>query len=165
MKAARESLGLSRIDYARLIARAHGELGFGVMMVKTHYTVLHWESGRNEPNPNTQLAIAHIHGVNPEEVLRLGWPYWLDLATDDAAPVNQPWTPQGAIVALHGMARPADARPRSRLAVTGPALDSQIRKPLPRGTPADHHTPDRQRLRQRNRTPSSPARRTHRRVV
>ncbi|UQA92328.1 helix-turn-helix transcriptional regulator [Streptomyces halobius] len=130
LKAARESLGLSQTAYARLIAKAHNELGFGPKMVKTHYTVLHWESGRNEPEPNTQLAIAHIHGVNLEDVLRLGWPHWLHLATDDATLLNQSWTPQSAIDALHSTARLADTRPRSYLAVTGPALDSQIRATL-----------------------------------
>lgn len=141
LKAARESLGLSQIEYARRIAKAHDGLGFGAMMVKTHYTVLHWESGRNEPNPHTQLAIAHVHGVDPEDVLRLGWPHWLHLATDDAPLLNQPWTPQGAMATLSSTARPADTRPRSYLAVTGPALDSHIRKSfaalaVPQRTPA-----------------------------
>ncbi|WKX69370.1 helix-turn-helix transcriptional regulator [Streptomyces sp. XD-27] len=65
---ARESLGLSQLGYARLIARAHDELGFGSRMVKTRHTVSHWEAGRNEPELTAQLAIARIHHVPEEEV-------------------------------------------------------------------------------------------------
>ncbi|WP_431045339.1 helix-turn-helix transcriptional regulator [Streptomyces sp. P1-3] len=127
---ARESLGLSQLGYARLIARAHDELGFGPRMVKTRHTVSHWEAGRNEPELTAQLAIARVHHVPEEEVARLGWPHWLHLATDDAALLSRLWTPQGAIDALSSTARLADAQPRSYLTVTGPALDSQIRKSL-----------------------------------
>ncbi|UQI46107.1 helix-turn-helix domain-containing protein [Streptomyces sp. HU2014] len=130
LKVARESLGLSQLGYARLIARAHDELGFGPRMVRTRHTVSHWEAGRNEPELTAQLAIARVHRVPGEEVARLGWPHWLHLATDDTALLNQPWTPQGAIGALHSTARLAGARPRSYLTVTGPALDFQIKKSL-----------------------------------
>ncbi|MEU8548910.1 hypothetical protein AB0C81_18280 [Streptomyces roseoverticillatus] len=91
--------------------------------------------------------MAHLHQVPEEEVLRLGWPYWLHLATDDALLLDESWTPQGTISTLTSTCRPAPP-PRSYLAVTGPVLDAQIKQAFaalasPRRPPArDGHLID-----------------------
>ncbi|MFJ4185327.1 hypothetical protein [Kitasatospora sp. NPDC089509] len=78
----RAELGLSQREYARLVARAHDELGLGRMAARRE-KISRWESGHIVPEHSAQLAIAHIHGVPPREVARLGWPYWTYLATSD----------------------------------------------------------------------------------
>ncbi|WP_331723642.1 MULTISPECIES: hypothetical protein [unclassified Streptomyces] len=150
LKAARQALGLSQIAYARLVAKTHDELGFGPMAVRNHHKVLRWESGGTAPEHTAQLAIARIHQVPEDEVSRLGWPHWLHLATDDATLLHQRLTPRSAIDALHTTARLTDESPRSYLAVTGPALGSQLRNVLtaldnPQPLPSRHGhclTPD-----------------------
>ncbi|MBT2511482.1 hypothetical protein J7I98_37955 [Streptomyces sp. ISL-98] len=125
----RASVNLSHPAYARLVAETHADLGFGHMAARRE-KVSRWESGRTVPELTAQIAIAHIHQVPEEAVTRLGWPYWLHLATSDAALLTSPWTPDGAIDVLHGTARRADAEPRSYLAVTGSAVASLSRASL-----------------------------------
>ncbi|WP_190093874.1 hypothetical protein [Streptomyces melanogenes] len=130
---ARETLGLSRVAYARLIVEARNDLG----------AVLTALDSRTAPAPKgpghtTQLAIARVHGVPEDEVLRMGWPHWLHLVTDDAALLYRRWTPQSAIDVLRNTARLDDARPRAYLAVTGRALESLLKKAL---SALDHPQP------------------------
>ncbi|MEV4870749.1 hypothetical protein [Streptomyces syringium] len=122
----RNSVGLSHRDYAQLVADTHHALGFGHIHARRE-KISRWESGRVIPALTAQLAMAHVHGVDEEDVLRRGWPHWLHLATDDAALVNQPWTAQGAIDSAEQL---AGAQPRSYLAVTGPGLHAQLRAAL-----------------------------------
>ncbi|MFJ4798993.1 hypothetical protein [Kitasatospora purpeofusca] len=83
----RAVLGLSQPEYARLVARAHDELGLGRTAARRE-KVSRWESGRIVPEHSAQLAMARIHGVPAREVARLGWPFWLHLATGDGVPLD-----------------------------------------------------------------------------
>ncbi|WP_331723643.1 MULTISPECIES: hypothetical protein [unclassified Streptomyces] len=138
LEMARASLGLSRVAYARLIADAYNELGSVLAAPDHRTTVPRPGSGAEAPGLTAQLAIAHVHRVPEAEVVRLGWPHWLHLVTDDAALLYRRWTPQSAIDALGSTARLADARPRTYLAVTGRALETLVKKAL---TALDHPLP------------------------
>ncbi|MEU8548889.1 hypothetical protein AB0C81_18175 [Streptomyces roseoverticillatus] len=122
----RRSLGFSQLRYAQRVAE---EQGFDPRTVKAHYKVLRWESGTT-PELDSQFAIARIHRIPEEEVLQRGWPNWLLLATGDAPLLDQPWTSQGTLGSLRSTVRPPGWHPPAYLAVTGAALDSQIRKAL-----------------------------------
>ncbi|MFJ4192395.1 hypothetical protein [Kitasatospora sp. NPDC089509] len=103
------------------MAKTHADLGFGHMAARRE-KVSRWESGRVVPSPTTQLAIAHIHHVPHEEVVRRSWPDWLALAVPHATLADQPWTPMGTRTFLHQADRvPATQAPR-QLALTGRAL-------------------------------------------
>lgn len=91
LAALRSQAGFTHGEYARLIARTHAELGFGHMAARRE-KVSRWESSRAVPERTAQLAIAHIHAVPEEEVLRLDWPDWLHLANGDARQLELPWT-------------------------------------------------------------------------
>ena len=101
----RSRAGFTHGEYARLIARTHAELGFGQMAARRE-KVSRWESGRAVPERTAQLAIAHVHAVPPEEVLRLDWPDWLHLANGDARQLELPWTtsavPEAILDAIAG---------------------------------------------------------------
>ncbi|MFF3511811.1 transcriptional regulator [Streptomyces sp. NPDC002573] len=101
----RSKAGFTHGEYARLIARTHAELGFGQMAARRE-KVSRWESGRAVPERTAQLAIAHIHAVPHEEVLRMDWPDWLHLANGDARQLELPWTtsavPEAILDAIAG---------------------------------------------------------------
>ncbi|MFJ4097692.1 hypothetical protein ACIPYS_39540 [Kitasatospora sp. NPDC089913] len=123
--ALRTATGLSQSAYAQLIARVHAELGHGQMAARRE-KVSRWESGRITPELSAQLAIARIHGVDRDIVLRLGWPQWLPGATGDHALSGQPWNPQAAIGVTRATAEATwDCGPT--LIITGPSLAGQIR--------------------------------------
>nr|QCT05737.1 Tri4 [Kitasatospora aureofaciens] len=87
----RTKAGYTHGEYAQLIAVTHAELGFGHMAARRE-KVSRWEAGRAVPERTAQLAIAHIHAVPQEEVLRLDWPDWLHLANGDTRQLELPWT-------------------------------------------------------------------------
>ncbi|MEV0194779.1 hypothetical protein AB0I39_40465 [Kitasatospora purpeofusca] len=123
--ALRTATGLSQSAYAQLIARVHAELGHGQMAARRE-KVSRWESGRITPELSAQLAIARIHDVDRDIVLRLGWPQWLPGATGDHALSGQPWNPQAAIGVTRATAEATwDCGPT--LIITGPSLAGQIR--------------------------------------
>ncbi|WP_158708768.1 hypothetical protein [Streptomyces sp. NRRL S-920] len=95
---------LSHAAYAKLIADTHAELGFGTMAARRE-KVARWESGKITPELSAQYAMAHVHGVPRTDVVRLGWPEWLYVATGHASLLQQPWSCDEALVALEGIAR------------------------------------------------------------
>ncbi|MFF3071569.1 helix-turn-helix domain-containing protein [Kitasatospora sp. NPDC057904] len=101
----REARGLSHPAYAQLVARTHAELGYGNMAARRE-KVSRWESGRIVPHRTTQLAIAKIHGVSGNDVLRLGWPAWLHVAAREVVLAVQPWTFDGTIAVLASLGCP-----------------------------------------------------------
>ncbi|MFD7449627.1 hypothetical protein [Kitasatospora sp. NPDC059827] len=122
--ALRASTGLSQSAYAQLIARTATALGLGQMAARRE-KVSRWESGRIVPEFGAQLAIARIHHVDQDVVLRLGWPQWLLAANGNREILEQPWSQQGAIsVARHTA---ATGEPGPGLIATGPSLIAQIR--------------------------------------
>ncbi|MEU8779527.1 helix-turn-helix transcriptional regulator [Streptomyces sp. NPDC048606] len=121
----RNSTGLSQRSYAQLIARTHAELGHGQMAARRE-KISRWESGRIAPDFSTQLAIARIHQVDEEVVLRLGWPNWLCAASGDQEFLRQPWTPEGSI-AICRLTTITPGHTRTGLISTGPSLTTQIR--------------------------------------
>ncbi|MFE3876707.1 hypothetical protein ACFXPX_20235 [Kitasatospora sp. NPDC059146] len=123
----RIAIGLSQSAYAQLIARTHAELGFGPMAARRE-KVSRWESGRIAPELGAQLAIARIHQVDREIVLRLGWPQWLFVAGGDGALLRQPWNPQAAVdITRLAAGEPGNPGPGPALIATGASLTAQIR--------------------------------------
>ncbi|MFJ8435976.1 hypothetical protein ACIQ9P_32220 [Kitasatospora sp. NPDC094019] len=122
----RATAGLSHPDYARLVAQTHSELGFGHMAARRE-KVSRWESGRTVPEHTAQLAIAHIHGIEPSEVYRLGWPVWLRIATGDADWLETPYTNEGTVETVHNALGLPEAHASPTLVVGGPALARQLR--------------------------------------
>ncbi|MEI5098143.1 hypothetical protein RB200_05205 [Streptomyces sp. PmtG] len=103
-------------------------MGLGQMAARRE-KVSRWESGRIAPELTAQLAIARVHHVPEQDVLRLGWPRWALLATGDAALLTPSWTPEDAIAATAITAQTTKP-PAFGLAVTGSALASQIKAAL-----------------------------------
>lgn len=95
--------GYSHGAYARLLARTHAELGFGTTAARRE-KIARWESGRITPELTAQFAIAHLHGVPRDEVVRRGWPDWLHLATGQSELLDAPWTANAALAALTAIA-------------------------------------------------------------
>ncbi|MEI5098134.1 hypothetical protein RB200_05160 [Streptomyces sp. PmtG] len=91
--------GYSHTTYAQLVADTHADLGFGAMAARRE-KICRWESGRIVPELSAQFAMAHIHGVPREEVLRRGWPGWLFAGTAHAGLLDAPWTLEEALRAL-----------------------------------------------------------------
>ena len=119
--------GDTQLSYAELVAETHEALGFGKLH-KRREKVSRWETQAIPPDHNTQLAIAHIHQVPEEEVLRLGWPLWLHLGRAATARAARPRTRPQAAGAGRERERPAIHLARPQLSVTGPALASLVRE-------------------------------------
>ncbi|MEK2491581.1 hypothetical protein WN990_18700 [Kitasatospora purpeofusca] len=120
----RAVLGLSQPEYARLVARAHDELGLGRMAARRE-KVSRWESGRIVPEHSAQLAIAHLHGVPAREVARLGWPFWMHLATGDGVPLDDARDDPRLYLPRGGPRLPASERPPG-FALRGDRLAAQM---------------------------------------
>lgn len=85
--------------YLRRVAERHQALGFGQMAYRKE-KFSRWLAG-TKPGEFTQLAMADLHGIDPEEVRRRGWPDWLLLVLhDDDALWELPWTAAGTVTAL-----------------------------------------------------------------
>ncbi|WP_460854732.1 hypothetical protein [Nocardiopsis coralliicola] len=90
---------LSAAAYLKKVADRHRLLGYGSMAYRRE-KLTRWTSGTT-PERSAQLAIAHLHGIAPAEVDRLGWPAFLLRAfPDDQDALEVPWTPQGTVTAL-----------------------------------------------------------------
>lgn len=118
MAVMRASLDRKQASYAALIAQAHAELNLGTMSARPEKISL-WESGRVVPDLGAQLAIAHIHGIPRESVVRFGWPEWLLHATGDALLLTRPHTAQGTVEALEEASWPPHSAPCRSPSVTG----------------------------------------------
>ncbi|MFJ8473765.1 hypothetical protein [Kitasatospora sp. NPDC094011] len=123
----REGMGLSHGGYARLVAETHAELGYG-RMAERREKVARWESGRIVPELTAQLAIAQVHSVPREDVLRRGWPEWLFLATGDDAFLRLPWTASGAAKALAESLRESSVKPQAYLIASDTDNDDLARE-------------------------------------
>jgi tetratricopeptide (TPR) repeat protein len=144
--------GDTQLSYAELVAETHELLGFGKLH-KRREKVSRWETQAIPPDHNTQLAIAHIHQVPEEEVLRLGWPLWLHLGTAATSRAARPRTRReavGTVSAVRDRERPAIHLARSQLSLTGTALATFAREvaatvagpPLPQASPSNRITPE-----------------------
>ncbi|MFB8241507.1 hypothetical protein ACFC58_33730 [Kitasatospora purpeofusca] len=127
----RAALGLSQPEYARLVARTHGNLGLGRMAARRE-KVSRWESGRIVPEHSAQLAMAHIHGVPAREVARLGWPFWTHLATGDGVPLDEDARADLRLHLPRGGPRPAAPRRPTGFALRGDRLAAQMHGALGR---------------------------------
>ncbi|MEV7601215.1 hypothetical protein AB0O91_28005 [Kitasatospora sp. NPDC089797] len=125
----RAGLGLSRPEYAKLIARTHGALALGQLAVRAD-RVAGWESGRAVPVHTVQLAIAHVHGVPAGEVHRFGWPHWLCLADGEATVLDRPYTDHGAVLALRAALHLPRVAWSPELALQGRPLVGQLNEAL-----------------------------------
>ncbi|MGO4756926.1 transcriptional regulator, partial [Streptomyces sp. 2MCAF27] len=67
--------------YLKRVADRHRALGYGQMAHRKE-KFSRWATG-TEPEMTAQLAMADLHGIDPEEVHRRGWPDWLLLAFHD----------------------------------------------------------------------------------
>ncbi|MFJ4188477.1 hypothetical protein [Kitasatospora sp. NPDC089509] len=125
----RTGMGLSQPEYAKLIARTHGALALGQLAARREL-VARWESGRAVPVHTVQLAMAHVHDVPAREVHRLGWPHWLHLVGGGAAPLDQPYTDHGAVLALRAAVHPPGSAGSPELGLSGRALADQLGEAL-----------------------------------
>lgn len=102
LAALRAVTGHSLASYARAVAERHTELGFGHMAYRRE-KVARWEAGV-EPEMPAQLAMAALHGVDPDQVTARGWPSWLMLALP-GPDIRAPFTDQEvALSALDDLA-------------------------------------------------------------
>lgn len=95
--------------YLKRVADRHRALGYGQMAHRKE-KFSRWATG-TEPEMTAQLAMADLHGIDPEEVHRRGWPDWLLLAFhDDRSFWELPWTVAGTVEALEDAGGPVDRR-------------------------------------------------------
>ncbi|MFD8695123.1 hypothetical protein [Kitasatospora purpeofusca] len=127
----RATLGLSQPEYARLVARTHDDLGLGRMAARRE-KVSRWESGRIVPEHSAQLAMAHIHGVPAREVARLGWPFWMHLATGDGVPLDEDARADLRLYLPRGGPRLATSGRPTGFALRGDRLAAQVHGALTR---------------------------------
>ncbi|WP_190093876.1 hypothetical protein [Streptomyces melanogenes] len=110
------------------MADAHEQLGYGHMAARRE-KISRWESGRTVPERTAQLAIAHLHHVPESEVARLGWPAWLESATEDITGLLAlPWTRAGATDALREGSRLGTGPAPRRFAVTAPLAHAFVQQ-------------------------------------
>ena len=96
--------------YLHRVAARHRALGFGAMATRRE-KLTRWTRSGTIPQRSAQLAIASLHGIDPAEVDRRGWPDFLLLALDDdRVIVESPWTPAGTVEVLMTVGAPVDRR-------------------------------------------------------
>ncbi|MEV7775926.1 transcriptional regulator [Kitasatospora sp. NPDC086791] len=97
--------------YLTRVAERHKRLGYGGMAAgKTKFS--RWKRGA-EPELETQIAMADLEGISPEDVIDLGWPEWLRLVVtegDDHLYFDSPWTTAGTVKTLEKVGAPVDRR-------------------------------------------------------
>lgn len=94
--------------YLNRVADRHRRLGFGGMATRKE-KLTRWK--RQPPGRTAQLAIADLHGIDPWEVDRLGWPDFLLLAfPGDRTVLESAWTPAGTLDALTDLGGSVDRR-------------------------------------------------------
>lgn len=101
LAAVRTSSGYSLATYAKAVAERAAALGQGNMAFRRE-KVARWEKGV-EPEMPAQLAMADLHGVDPDQVKARGWPSWLLLALP-GPDVLAPFTPEVTLSALDDLA-------------------------------------------------------------
>ncbi|WP_424889064.1 hypothetical protein [Streptomyces sp. XH2] len=119
----RVSAGYSQTELASLVAEVHERLGFGVIG-SYRKRVSRWESWQVTPSIEAQYSLAAIFGVSREQVLMLGWPRWLRLATSDAGSSVYPWTPEGTVESLCAVSQQTHEAPSVFLPISGPDIVS-----------------------------------------
>ena len=97
LAAVRRVSGHTLATYIDAVADRHAALGYG-HMARNRDKVARWQRGV-EPEMPAQLAMADLHGVNPEHVTARGWPNWLLLALP-GPDVRAPFTPEVTLSAL-----------------------------------------------------------------
>lgn len=101
---------LTNTGYLTRVAARHRALGFGQMATRPE-KFTRWTNGTATPSLRAQLAMADLHGIDPEEVHRRPWPDWLLLAFhDDRSVWELPWTAAGTVEALEDAGGPVDRR-------------------------------------------------------
>ncbi|MGY3056105.1 hypothetical protein ACVWZD_000349 [Streptomyces sp. TE3672] len=101
LAAVRTSTGHSLATYAKAVAERAAALGHGHMAFRRE-KVSRWEAGV-EPEMPAQLAMADLHGVDPDQVRARGWPGWLLLALP-GPDVLAPFTLEVTLSALDDLA-------------------------------------------------------------
>lgn len=101
LAAVRAYSGHSLRTYAVAVAGRAAVLGHGHMAYRRE-KVARWEAGV-EPEMPAQLAMADLHGVDPDQVTARGWPNWLLLALP-GPDVLAPFTPEVTLSALDDLA-------------------------------------------------------------
>lgn len=101
LAAVRVASGHTLATYIKAVAERHTALGYG-HMARHRDKVARWQRGV-EPEMPAQLAMADLHGVDPEQVTARGWPNWLLLALP-GPDVLAPFTPEVTLSALDDLA-------------------------------------------------------------
>ncbi|MFJ4689483.1 transcriptional regulator [Streptomyces sp. NPDC088789] len=97
LAAVREASGYSLATYARAVAIQAAAIGYPGMAFRRE-KVARWEAGV-EPEMPAQLAMASLHGVDPDQVRARGWPGWLLLALP-GTDIRAPFTPEALLSTL-----------------------------------------------------------------
>jgi tetratricopeptide (TPR) repeat protein len=122
---ARAQLGLSASAYLTRLDIIHRGLGFGAM-ARRREKVWRWEHGRAVPDRRTQLAMAVLHGVAPEETERAAWPAWLAAVYPMASDTDIAAGPLGTVAVLADLARGGTVDRRQFLVMTSAALGASV---------------------------------------
>lgn len=113
---------MTAVSYLKRVADQHRQLGFGGMATRKE-KLTRWK--RHPPGRTAQLAIAALHGIDPWEVDRLGWPDFLLLAfPGDRTVLESAWTPAGTLHVLTDMGGSVDRR--GFLIATSAALTASL---------------------------------------
>ena len=107
---ARHKPPLSAACYLKRVADRHQALGFGTMAHRKE-KASRWTQKGVTPERTALLAIASLHGIDPSDIDRYGWPGFLLLALeDDRIVLESPWTPAGTVNSLTDVGGPVDRR-------------------------------------------------------
>jgi tetratricopeptide (TPR) repeat protein len=124
---ARAQLGLSASAYLTRLDMIHRSLGYGAM-ARRREKVWRWEHDKAVPDHRTQLAMAMLHGVAPDEIKRAAWPRWLAAAYPLPVDTDAPGGPLGTVALLADLARggTVDVDRRQFLVMTSGALGASV---------------------------------------
>ncbi|MFB6926397.1 XRE family transcriptional regulator [Streptomyces noursei] len=86
--------------------------------------IYRWEGGRT-PEPEAQLLIAELLGIDPEALVTCPWPNWLALDPLQRPP-HRSWDAHGAIAAINDVSKDRPMDRRNRLLLTGVALTTSL---------------------------------------
>ncbi|MEU2899621.1 transcriptional regulator [Streptomyces sp. NPDC006967] len=101
--------GMKAEAYLLRVAEQHQRMGYGQMAFRKE-KASRWITGVYAPSYRTQLAMAALEGIPPEEIHTHGWPGWILLALPDHTLFTLPWTTTGAMHALETTGGPVDRR-------------------------------------------------------
>ncbi|GAA2259054.1 hypothetical protein GCM10010430_48870 [Kitasatospora cystarginea] len=96
----------------------HGKR-MGIPLATNRTLVWKWERGQ-EPEPDAQLVLADMLGVEPRSIRESPWPRWLPVW--EVTGITAPWTPTGTVDVLVDLVGSGRMDRRGFLTITGAAM-------------------------------------------